>query len=149
MSRLRAPALDAAVDLLVDTPDEALGLALIEHGRAVLDLVRTYMEAPSAGMVSFTRDDGSPTIRLTALGCVAFMSQPAGELGFLLDLDGLLNRPPSAGDYSGPPEAAGVRVLMAPGQAAELVVELLNAARHGGDPTVGAFIEALDALRGA
>lgn len=85
-------------------------------------------------------------IRVDRLGAAAFLSQPSGELGFVLDIGGPVNRPPSSDENAGPPQDLEFRFLLAPGQAAELVVEVLNAARNGGDAPARALFEALTEL---
>lgn len=76
------------------------------------------------------RVDGAGLIRLTELGALAVLTQPAGEIGFVLELAGVENRPPlTAGDQAGPAPAHRARYLVAPGQVAELIVALIQAAR--------------------
>lgn len=99
--------------------------------------------------VDLASSDAPLPIRVARLGALAFLAQPENELGFLVDVGGPVNRPPSleaANAEVGPPAEVDVRLLLSPGVAAELVVAVLNAARAGGDPSAFALVDALDAL---
>jgi hypothetical protein len=85
-------------------------------------------------------------VRVDRLGLLAFLTQPAGELGFVMDIGGPINRPPGQGDHAGPADDVEVRFLLTPGQVAELIVAALNAARQGGDPVVDVLLMALGEL---
>lgn len=99
--------------------------------------------------VDLASSDAPLPIRVDRIGALAFLAQPENELGFLVDVGGPVNRPPSlepANAELGPPAEVEVRLLLTPGTAAELVVAILNAARAGGDPSAFALVAALDEL---
>lgn len=69
--------------------------------------------------------NGGEAILLDALGAAAFVAQPRGEVGVLLDLEGMTNRPPSRPGKQHPARSRRhARFLLAPGQARELIAEL-------------------------
>ena len=146
--RPREALLDRVARVLLQiAPDGSTGQALDLAGRLLVALLADGLEVRSTrkrGDVIALGD--TDAVIVDRLGSVAYIAQPSGELGFALDIGGPLNRPPSHDENAGPPRDVEVRFLLSPGQAAELVVEILNAARNGGDPPARALFEALDGL---
>lgn len=72
-------------------------------------------------------------VLLEALGALAVRTEPAGELALVVDLAGKLNKRP---------DRVHTRYLMAPGQAGELIAEILVAAQALGDAAFAVSMEA-------
>lgn len=90
--------------------------------------------------------EGPPTFRLMGLGVVAFLAEPAQELGFVIDLVGLENQPPTL-ELADVPASEERRYLLSPGQVAELIVELLAAGVAGGPAMRDLLLKALEGMK--
>lgn len=113
------------------------------HAAGLTIAVRPHFEP---GEFSLHDSDRQP-ILVDALGAAAARMQPTDELAVILDVEGNRNRPPSAGDYAGEAERVEERYLLAPGQAAELIVDVILAVRRGGLEAMHELDNALVAMK--
>lgn len=145
------PDLQARITAAVTDTAEGTGESIIDPptfarvllGRLAADNL-TITQAPPglpSGPFDIRTAERQPVI-LHALGVVAALMHPNDELALILDIAGRRNQPPSAGDYSGSGELVEERILLAPGQAGELIAALSRAAAMAGPGATAALLAA-------